>query len=447
MRYDESVTYVYFAGQPWATAISSYTYPNNHVFHTLLVKSCAALLGDDPWVLRIPAFLAGVAMIPMTFVVGRRLFGSSAALVGAGLVAGSGALVLYSTNARGYTMICLATLILADLLLRIRERSTNTFWIATVFILALGTWTVPVMLFPAGGLTLWFALSALRNETSQPRADLLRLGVVVIVAGVLTLLLYAPIIDREGWSALVGNPFVRGSSWRLFFTQLSSSLSGLHATMSLGLPVVVSIALGVCAIVGVVNERRANGIRVSLVGCVYVWCAVVLLVTHRTPFVRVWLFLLAPAALYVGHGLITVLTARTPAWPRSQSVALATGPVVATILGVAVFMSDAVETSRDTGTLRDADRIAEAFSGRLQPGDRVVAPIPSNAPLAYYFLRAGVDTSFLSSTPGDSSNVYLVINTGEGFTLGARPSDPLLARFTGAQLLARYPSAEVYRLY
>src|SRR5688572_18130278 len=40
MRYDESITYVHFAANSWTTAISSYTYPNNHVFHTVLVKAC-----------------------------------------------------------------------------------------------------------------------------------------------------------------------------------------------------------------------------------------------------------------------------------------------------------------------------------------------------------------------------------------------------------------------
>src|SRR4051812_19745302 len=36
MRYDESVTYLYFVRLSWYDAVSLYTYPNNHVFHTLL---------------------------------------------------------------------------------------------------------------------------------------------------------------------------------------------------------------------------------------------------------------------------------------------------------------------------------------------------------------------------------------------------------------------------
>jgi 4-amino-4-deoxy-L-arabinose transferase-like glycosyltransferase len=447
MRYDESVTYLNFASQPWGTAIGSYTYPNNHVFHTLLVKAFATLLGNAPWVLRLPAFVAGVAMIPMAYAVGRRVFGSAAAHFGAALVAASGALALYSTNARGYTIVCLATLILADLLLRLRERPSATLWIATVLVMALGAWTIPVMLFPAGGLALWFALSALAEDTSARRGDLARFALAIIATTILAVLLYAPIIAGDGWSALAGNSFVSASAWRVFFSQLSLSITLLRASWAVGYPVAIWVLVGALAIVGLIHERKTSGIRVSIAGSVYVWCAFVLLVTHRAPFARVWLFLLAPVALFAGHGLIRLASVRSEVEQRvvpragELSVALAIG------LAIVVLVSGDIEKSRDTGTLRDADRIAQALSRALRPGDRVFAPLPSNAPLAYAFLRAGVDTAYLSTEPGDLSRAYLIINTAEGFALNTSLSDPLLRRFQKARLMARYPSAEVYQLH
>ena len=38
MRYDESVTYLYFIGRPWATAIGGYEFPNNHLLYTAVAK-------------------------------------------------------------------------------------------------------------------------------------------------------------------------------------------------------------------------------------------------------------------------------------------------------------------------------------------------------------------------------------------------------------------------
>ena len=308
MRYDESVTYLDYVSQSWTNVISSYADPSNHVFHSLLVKACATVLGADPWVLRLPAFVSGVVMIPVTFAVGRRVFGSAAGYIGAALVAGSGALVLYSTNARGYTIVCLATLILANALVRVRERPSVEQWCVVVLVATLGIWTVPVMLFPAGGLALWFVLSALRGDTSEPRADLARSGLALVTAAILVVLLYAPIIQDGGFAALTGNSFVRASPWREFFRQISQSVASVPGALTLGYPTAVSVLIGACAVVGLVQERKNSGLRVSMAGCMYVWCALVLLVTHRAPFFRVWLFVIAPVALLAGHGFMRLVS-------------------------------------------------------------------------------------------------------------------------------------------
>jgi len=86
-------------------------------------------------------------------------------------------------------------------------------------------------------------------------------------------------------------------------------------------------------------------------------------------------------------------------------------------------------------------------SGSLRPGDRVFAPIPSNAPLAFYFAQAGLDPAYLSSVPTDSSRVYVVVNTAEGFALKTSLRERLLQKYTKARLVGRYPSAEVYQLH
>ena len=60
IRYDEAATWLDYASQPLARALSDYRFPNNHLFHTLLVHISAALFGAAPWALRLPAFLAGI---------------------------------------------------------------------------------------------------------------------------------------------------------------------------------------------------------------------------------------------------------------------------------------------------------------------------------------------------------------------------------------------------
>src|SRR5260370_25112692 len=50
VRYDERVTFAEFVSKPWQVALSSYPYPNNHLFHTLVEKIATGALGNALWV-------------------------------------------------------------------------------------------------------------------------------------------------------------------------------------------------------------------------------------------------------------------------------------------------------------------------------------------------------------------------------------------------------------
>jgi hypothetical protein len=84
MSHDEAETFVLFASRPLGTALSHYPFPNNHVFHTLLVHLSTGAFGNAPWVVRMPAFVAGLLLIPATFLAVERLYSRSAGLVAAG---------------------------------------------------------------------------------------------------------------------------------------------------------------------------------------------------------------------------------------------------------------------------------------------------------------------------------------------------------------------------
>jgi 4-amino-4-deoxy-L-arabinose transferase-like glycosyltransferase len=122
MRYDEAVAWVGFIGRSWWTILSQYPTPNNHVFFSLLAKATSSLAPYEPWAIRLPALLPGIAIVPATWAVGRRLADRSTALLGAALAAGSMPLVLYSTNARGHSLVVLGGLALVLLGDRLRTR-------------------------------------------------------------------------------------------------------------------------------------------------------------------------------------------------------------------------------------------------------------------------------------------------------------------------------------
>ncbi len=110
MRYDEAWSFLHYSSQPLAIALSDYTLPNNHMFHTLLSSGarldCSATRpGSCAFRRCSPASRPGPGdvMPPL-----RAASALAAALVAAALAAALPSMVLYSTNARGYMIIATA---------------------------------------------------------------------------------------------------------------------------------------------------------------------------------------------------------------------------------------------------------------------------------------------------------------------------------------------------
>ena len=108
--------------------------------------------------------------VPSAWLAARSLADRSAGVFAAAAVAVLPALVLYSTNARGYMLICLATLLLIWLGDRLLDAERLSQWAAIVVIGALGMWTAPVMLYPLGAMSLWLLVEHARTGGARGAA-------------------------------------------------------------------------------------------------------------------------------------------------------------------------------------------------------------------------------------------------------------------------------------
>ena len=444
MRYDEAVTYMYFVRLPWSEALSTYTYPNNHLFHTLLAKASVSVFGNSPWALRLPAFLAGVLIVPATYAVARAIYGSRPAVLATAIVATSGVLVLYSTNARGYSFVVLAFLLLVLVAIRLLTGAPTRNWIAFAVIAALGLWTIPVMLYPLGAVAAWFALSAL---VDGKRSEIRRLVIALGLAGGLTLIAYSPVIAREGVGAITRNRFVAPSGWLDFFAELPRTAGQVLWSWALGLPPVLTVPLLVFALVALSRHSAISRFKIGLGLAAFLWCSWLLVVNHRAPFPRVWLWLLPLAAALAAAGVVLCFER----WARTRRLIEQRAGVVAVVLALgaatSVVTSFAVLLTRDTGTFRDAKEASAVLSRVLQPGDRVLAGIPSNGPLDYYLYRRGVDRAHLSLDEARARRIFVIVDDGEGQTLEQMTAHSAVrdgTRFTPAVTVATLPTSRVY---
>jgi Dolichyl-phosphate-mannose-protein mannosyltransferase len=72
-----------------------------------LIEWGAAKFGDPAVWLRLPAFICGTALVPLSYLLGMRVAGRRAAIIGAGLLAVSPFAVRFSSEARAYSLLAL----------------------------------------------------------------------------------------------------------------------------------------------------------------------------------------------------------------------------------------------------------------------------------------------------------------------------------------------------
>jgi uncharacterized membrane protein len=356
MRPDEAAAYGDFAARSWPELLASYPRPGNHILHTALVKLSTGVFGDAPWAIRLPALLAGIAIIPLTAWAGLRLVGRAGALVGAAIVAAWGPLVLHATNARGYSLVVAASLVVLALVVSLRDRPSRWRWAAVALAVALGMWTIPIMLYPAGGVAAWYLLSTVAGDTSQPGFDMQRLTFATAGAAALTVLFYLPILLTEGARTLVANDAVRPSGWSTFTSQLGGAAAALGDLSRMGLPTALAILMAVALGFGMRAAWRVRRRQVRLSAVMVLWCAVVLLLTRRVPPTPVWLFLFPLVALWCGLGVLTMLApmARRRGELRGAQV---TALALFVVLALSLVRSRVVVVALDGG---------ERFIGRVE---------------------------------------------------------------------------------
>jgi hypothetical protein len=382
MRYDESNTFLHFVNGN-LLQLFFYPFPNNHVFHTILVKLSTSLLGAHPQTIRLPAFLAGVISIPLIFCVGRVLLRGRSAAFAALAVALLPYLILYSTNARGYTLMVLFTLLLVFVGVNSVPAPSKAAAITLSVIAALGLLTVPSMAFPIAGVYLWLVCLWLINRNSV--RQILRDFVIpcALLTFALTAIFYSPVIFvSKGVDPVVANEHVAAQPSELFFHKLPSHLWQTLVDFSRDVPVLILIAGTALMLLGVYSTaKRRDWAMLLLLPCAIIGSAVLLVFKHAIPYPRTWIFLLPLAVLVANAGWIHFLQM----FSVGARVHIHRGLVVAAV-GYAVWLmsTNAIAHYPDTGTFPEAAKVAHYLRPIMHEGDKVRASIPADYPLYFY---------------------------------------------------------------
>lgn len=454
MRYDEAFTYVNVASQPVYLVVSKYDYPNNHIFHSLCVHVLSRILGESDWALRLPAFVAGLLLIPAAYGAACRLYNEATARLSSCLVAGSSILIEYSTNARGYTLVALCFLLMLIVASLVLKHKSLLAWGSLTVLGVIGFWTVPIMLFPYGIVMLWLGLAGLRSPETTAlygRTFLGYLGGCVLLTMFLTAMVYAPVLLVSGTESLIGNRFVKPLTWPRLWQEAPLGLLSTWRLWGRDMPVLLQGLLVGGLAITVLRHSRIAVHSVSVVGVAVFWCVLLVVVRRINPFERVWLFALPLYLMAASAGLVHLLSGWGGASRRWVLPTVCTATLV--LLGWNNVQSRSVEQSLETGTLPEARELTVVLKERLRDEDRVLARCPSNAPLLYYFRKEGVPSRYLIEESEllswQGRHLYVVVNRNHGQTLQELMQRYRLADIVetdSARLLHECPSAQVFVL-
>ena len=193
--YDEIATMVRYVRRPLAEIVTRFDTQNQHMLYSILSHGSVTAFGESAWALRLPAAIFGVASLWAVWWLGVKLTGRREALVAAGLLAVSSHHVWFSQDARGYSMLMFFTLVgtglFIDLLASDAPRRGRVVLYGIV--MALACWTQVAGGFVLIAHAIVWAWDLVSDRRIPPRRSLAPF-MGMLLAGVVTLVLYAPVL-------------------------------------------------------------------------------------------------------------------------------------------------------------------------------------------------------------------------------------------------------------
>ena len=420
MGHDETYTFMAFASRGLRVVVTDYHLPNNHIFHTILVNLFYQLFGDSPAVIRLTAFIAGILIIPATYMVGRIFYEWKISLLAASIVAALPVMIDYSTTARGYTIITLFALLIIALAAYVKDHPNQIAWLSLVLISSLGLYTNPTMIYPVGMTFTWLILSSLVKDTDPDYGKKFYIYLLFSILGIIIMtgILYIPIFFVTGLQSVIGNEVVETLSWSDFSQSLLPRINNTWAEWNRALAPILSTI----AIVGLVASffvpRLPNNRRVPLIMAGFLWIATALVVQRVAPWPRIWLFLLPFFIIWITAGIVGLFSFVINKLPKSKFWMT----TIISLLIIAPLAAGLIRTypqySEKLKSQGEVEQVADFLQDHLQEGDVVVVTSPDTVVLKYYMRRNNLANDFTDLVKGKQvSRSIVVVNQAHNQTL------------------------------
>ncbi|HEY5158755.1 MAG TPA: glycosyltransferase family 39 protein [Anaerolineales bacterium] len=450
MLHDESYTYTVFSSTSIFNIITNYSLPNNHILNSLLIFFSTRIFGIQPWVIRLPALLAGLLVVPTTYGLAKAIYDRATALAASLLIAVLPGAILYSTFGRGYSLVSLFTILSLWLAIYVRGNKNWFAWSLLVLFSALGFYTVPVMLFPFGVVFAWLFFE---NLVAGPvgyasKIDFLKYWLVAgISTAALVLILYTPVFIYTGPAKVFANSSIQPKDWQGYFSSIPHYIIGTWQAWTAGWSPIWAVVLCLGFILGLIFHRRLSQLHFPIQVAAFVWIAVLVLYQRPASEPKIWVFLQAPFLIWCAAGITGLLQDIRFKFIHNL-------PANAVVLGIAIlpFLINAIHIL-PTIPQRWADKGPEEeavlyIKNQIEPQDLIIIDTPYDAAVWYYSLLYGVggDSRFDKRRP--FNHLFVIVSPNEGQSLKSviddRGPDSALVNEEAAHFLVNINHLDIY---
>jgi hypothetical protein len=449
ISHDEGYTFVVFGSTSIFNTVSNYHLPNNHVLNSLLIFFSTHLFGSQPWAVRLPALSAGLLLIPATFALAKQIYDKYTAFLSAILITILPGAILYSTTARGYSLVALFTVLTLLIAYYLRENKNLFAWSLLVLFSALGFYSVPVMLFPFGVVFAWLFLENLLTPPRSYGSKFIFLKYWVL-AGIstatLVLILYIPIFIYSGTEKVFANQWVSPEPWLGYISAIPSRLLNVWHEWTGGLPFIWLILLVVGFCLSLVFHRRIARNRVPLQIAAFLWIALLILFRRPEGVTKIWAFLQAPFVIWSASGIMLFI--------KDLRIKFAKNLSVASIVVSVILLITLVDVTKLSLTIHDRwnqkgpeEKTVLAIKDQLNTNDLIIIDPPYDAGIWYYSKIYGLSGNYFNKYL-PFNQLFVIVSPSMGQTLQSviqsRGPDPNLTDLEAAHLTINYGYLDTY---
>ena len=382
--FDEIVTLLDSARAPIWQIVTQYGGQNQHMLYSVLAHGSIRIFGEQPWALRLPAVFFGVASIPGLYFSGRLVTTNREALLASALMSVNYQHVWFSQNARGYTGMLFWTLMASIFFLRCANRGNTRDWAWYGVSSALGIYTHLMMACVVAGhavIYLWLLASRRRSDGPWPRSFLVPLYGFVL-CGVISLLLYAPVISRVLAHTVGVARDPAHYEWASPLWALAEMLRGLRSGTAGGL---LAIAIGgVILLAGLLSYWQENRFTVGLMIFPGLVTAAAVLATSHNFWPRFFFFEIGFVLLLVVRGAMVLGSLGSQMLGRPAKFGLQAGTAVVLLMLLASVVPLRAEYMYPKQDYLGAMKFLDEHQ---QPDDLIVTVGPVTTAYQRYYLR------------------------------------------------------------